>query len=273
MTDSFIDIKQLLKEEKQETNLPVATIFDGLYLPKHRLQLNFVTLSNPVLKTIEPNYFRQLSEQALQLNIRLLHLWSDVYVQQKNLVEARILSLLGTRNRIHARQTSVVRIDKKQADKFLQANHLQKHTGAYYKYGLEYKGEMVAVATFSKSRVMTDGIVPYRSYELERFASKLGTTVTGGLGKLLSHFILQHHPAHLMTYADRDWSAGAGYEKLGFTLVESTSPQAFYIHPDEMIRYPIHRLPENFTEDDMKQKGYVKIFNAGSLKYILDRRA
>lgn len=274
MTDSFSDrISALFKEKEVQHKLPVDTLFEGIYLPEYRLQLHLISITHPSANTVEGNYFSLLSDQASQQNIRLIHLWSDVYHNHKALTEARLLALTGKRKRVHARQTTIVRLDKKQADDFLNKHHLQQSAGAYYKYGLVINDEIIAVATFSKSRVMTDGPVPYRSYELVRFASQTGTTVTGGLSKLLKHFVTEHHAVHIMTYADRDWSSGAGYEKLGFNFIETTPSQIFYIHPDEGIRYPQFRLPPGVTEEALIQRGYVKIANSGNLKYILDKRS
>jgi hypothetical protein len=72
-----------------------------------------------------------------------------------------------------------------------------------------------------------------------------------------------------MTYADRDWSTGQSYEKLGFTFAGNTPPQAFLIHPGEQIRYYPHRLPHDATADTLRQKGYFTIYNAGNKKYVL----
>jgi hypothetical protein len=272
MKDLHRDIPELLHNEDVSAELPVASPFDGIYLPAHRLQVNMIALSHPSLHRISSDHFASMSDQALAMDIRMIHLWEDVYERYPALAGARILSMIGTRNRIHARQCTVVRLDKERADNFLDRHHMQQSASAYYKYGLEHRGELVAVATFSKSRVMNDGIVPYRSYELVRFASLAGTTVTGGMGKLLGYFIQTHHPAHLMTYADRDWSAGAGYEKLGFTLAGPTPPQQFYVHPQQMIRYPANRLPQGVSEEMLVVQGYIRISNAGNLKYVMDLR-
>jgi hypothetical protein len=273
MEEMFSNMLILLNAQQVETRLPVPTVFDGVYLPQHKLQLHFVNITHSRLGTIDPGYFSTLSDQAAQQNIRLIHVWSDVYHNHPSLVGSRLLALIGKRERIHARQTTIERIDKKQADDFLNLHHLQQSAAAYYKYGLIHKDTLIAVATFSKSRIMHDGPVLYRSYELIRFASKQGTTVTGGLGKLIKHFVNEHHAVHLMTYADRDWSAGAGYEKLGFKCVEIISPHHFYIHPREMVRYYPLRLPQGINEEEAIRNGYIRIYNSGSLKYVLDKRA
>jgi hypothetical protein len=244
--------------------------FPFIFLNDHQILLHCIALHHPNIKNISPDHFSKLCDAATVQNIRIINLWEDVWFHKKELVQSRILALCGISKRVHARQTKVVRIDKSEAEQFLNENHLQQNTNAYYKYGLYKNDALVAVATFSKSRVMTDSSALYRSYELLRFASLQGITVNGGLSKLLHFFIEQYHPAHLMTYADRDWSIGNSYKKMDFVFLENTIPQEFFIHPDEMIRLYPQRLAE--TESELLKKGYLKIYNAGNAKFILDRR-
>jgi hypothetical protein len=265
---SFLQKEKIAFSEKDFVGF--KSKFPFVFLTDHQILLHCISLLHPNIKNISPDYFSKLCDAATVQNIRIINLWEDVWYHKKELVQSRILALCGISKRVHARQTSILRIDKKEAEQFLNENHLQQNTNAYYKYGLYKQDELVAVATFSKSRVMTDSSALYRSYELVRFASLCGITVNGGLSKLLHFFIEQYHPAHLMTYADRDWSRGNSYKKMGFDFLENTSPQEFFIHPDEMIRLYPQRLVE--TENELLQKGYLKIYNAGNSKFTLDRR-
>jgi hypothetical protein len=233
-----------------------------------QIHFHFIAILQPELKTVPPDYFVQINKNY---TFNIIHVWEDVWLNHQSLIENRIKSLLGMNKRIHARQTQIERIDKKQADAFLKTNHLQGTTNAYYKFALKHQGNIVAVMTMSKSRVMQDGPIFYRSYELERFASLQGYTVIGGLGKLLHHFKENFHPAHLMTYADADWGKGNGYQKLGFAFASHTEPLSFLLHPKELIRIPLSRLqPSEILE--LKGKGYLTVYNSGSLKFILDLR-
>ena len=247
------------------SNLPIKTIFDGLYLDEHQLLIHFISIDAQKLHQLPTNYFANISLQAEHIGIRCVHVWEDVYKQHAPLVEARVLAMTGQRQRIHARSTKVIRIDKHTAGPFLQQHHLQGDVSAYYKYGLFKDDSLVAVATFSKSRVMQDGVVPYRSCELIRFASLTGYTVTGGLSKLLNRFMIDVKPAHLMTYADRDWGDGAGYRKLGFLAVGKSEPLVCYLHPQSMERY----FPK---QQDTIPEGCIAIYTSGSIKYVLDKR-
>ncbi len=260
----FQDIMFALKHEQLETILPIQTLFDGIYLPKQKLMLHFISIAQT--KILPSDYFATISDLAKQQRLKCIHIWEDVYTNNPELVIARILALTGSRLRIHARATEGKRIDKPTADSFLNKNHLQRSVSAYYKFGLYHKTELVAVATFSKSRIMQDGVVPYRSYELIRFASKTGVTVTGGLGKLLTLFIQEVNPAHIMTYTDRDWGTGEGYEKLGFTLVEAGQPIPFYVNTKTLERITLKQHPETMKDN------WRLVYNSGSNKFVFDRR-
>lgn len=270
MSNWYRHIIESLKEEDIQTKLPVDTIFDGIFLPQRNLILHFISIDQQKISGLPPDYFAGISDVVATQNLKCFHIWEDVYTLQPEIVLARILASIGNRKRIHARTTDGKRIDKQTVDIFLQKNHLQSSVIGYYKFGLYHKEELVAVATFSKSRIMTDEVVPYRSYELIRFASKMGVTVTGGLSKLLSLFIAETDPAHIMTYADRDWGYGEGYLKLGFSLIEKSAPVDFYIHIQTLKRYTEHKLAASSLEKD--DPLLIKVYNSGSNKYILFRK-
>lgn len=255
-TEHFEEFMRLIGGVK----VPSTTV-DVITYELAKLRIQFITLAEAPT-SVEDIHHTQL---------RTVKIWEDVWQNQPALVKSRLMAMIGKGKKIHARQTEVVRLDKKAATDFLQLNHLQRSTSAYYKYGLLHQNKLVAVATFSKSRVMQDGPVYYRSYELERFASTCGLTVTGGLGKLISHFIANHHAVHLMTYVDADWGNGEGYLKLGFKKMEQTPPQSFWIHPHEMIRHYPHR--SSLTDEEWKARGYLKIYNSGNVRFVLDKRS
>lgn len=206
-------------------------------------------------------------------------LWQDIWLNKQEQVKARILSLLGQNKTISARETQIVKIDKPTLIAFLVQNHMMEPVSAKYKYGLMYKGILVAVASFSAPKTFYREDGEFRSVELVRYASLQGVNVVGAMGKLLEHFIEQHHPDDIMTYTDREWSDGEVYEKLGFVKAEQTAPITFWIHPGEMIRYPLHKIPVEFQTECkglgmelvafLEQKGFCQIQNLGNNKFIL----
>jgi hypothetical protein len=230
-----------------------------------RLTLHLAPLADyPAL----PEDFLQLSNSYEQRGLPLVHLWEDVWLAKRAIVASRIAALLGLSARIHARETVVRPVDRPTLQAFLAANHLQGSPQAKYKYGLFLEGRLVAVASFSARRPVVRGGVMFHSYELVRFASLLHHTVTGGLSKLLAQFVADVQPDDIMSYADRDWSAGRSYERLGFSFVEHTPPQLFFVHPREGVRHYPQRLPAGLSEADMHARGYRRIYNTGNKKYL-----
>jgi len=218
-----------------------------------QLIIHLVSLKNGFI----PQDLIRLQEKYNQSGFKLIHLWEDLWLSKPDQVLARITSLLGKNSRIHGRKTKIAKITKPVADSFLSENHLQGAVSSRYKIGLFEKNQLVAVATFSALRKMNH-TENYKSAELIRFAVKAGYSITGGLSKLISYFAATYQPNDLMTYADRDWSAGAAYLKLGFMQTAVLEPQIYIL--DE-------NLNRGLKKDD--QASLHKVFNTGSLKFIL----
>jgi hypothetical protein len=217
------------------------------------LIIHLVSLDNK----FTPQDFIGLQERYHQKDIKLIHLWEDLWQSKPDQVLARIKSLLGKNIRIHGRKTKAFKIAKPVSDSFLIKNHLQGSVSSRYKIGLFEKDELVAVATFSALRKMNH-TENYKSAELIRFAVKAGYSITGGLSKLIAFFTETYKPNDLMTYADRDWSAGEAYTKLGFTQTAILEPQIYVL--DENLNRELKKDNQNFGQE---------VFNTGSLKFIL----
>jgi hypothetical protein len=206
-------------------------------------------------------------------------LWEDFWLSKPDVVKSRVLALLGTSQRIPGRLTKVRRIDKKTASTFLESNHLQGSVLTKTQYGLylqqryfrvlrpDFQVErnvdemLVAVATFSHPRTFLLTGKSFRSFEMVRFANLLNTTVVGGLDKLLKAFQNDFKPGDIMTYADLEWSGGAGYGRLGFEKISDTGPFRFFLDPLKLERISIKRENEN-------QMTHIELLNAGSRKFV-----
>lgn len=202
---------------------------------------------------------------------RCVHVDEDTWITKPDILLSRIAALMGQAQRIHARDTVAARIEKHVTLSFLQEHHLQVALAGKYRYGLYHGGELVAAAVFSGGRRMAGKPIDYRSYELLRFCHKQGVHVVGGFSKLLDAFQRDFDPGDIMTYADKDWSDGNSYRKLGFAMVGETAPQLFWVDPRTMQRYYERTLPPEIRTvpaDERVAAGYVTVYNSGSMKYI-----
>lgn len=260
---------------QRPTDFP-TTPFDYLFLPEKNLVFHCVNLT---IEIKEPSFFQDLTNIFAYKNLKLIHIWGDLWESKQSIVKSRILSLLGRNKTIPARLTQIRRIDKEIADKFLIENHLQAAVTAKLKYGLflpqryfrvintnhsimesinDSTELLVAVATFSNAKKIMRESKEFRSYEMIRFANLKEFTVVGGMNKLLKNFIKEQNPDDIMTYADGDWSDGSNYEKIGFERIEQTPPLTFIL--DNQL---FTRIIE--TKNAQKQK----IYNSGNWKFLM----
>ncbi len=158
-----------LPESLPKFNFPIY------FFPVKRLAFHLI----PIHQVENVLFFQELSQAFFEENIKLIHLWEDVWLSKPYIVKSRINALFGTSTRIHARLCEARRITQTEAQLFLESNHLQGSTSAKFKFGLfikpnyleRYEGVnyLVAVATFSTARkLVRDGKI-FRSYELIRF--------------------------------------------------------------------------------------------------------
>lgn len=288
----FLNQHQILHQRFEENDS--FSTFEFLYLPDNQLIIHIIelkavgSLQLPTQNGLKfetsklRNHFQDLSNHFNAQNLKIIHLWEDIWKKKKAICQSRILAICGISERVPARLTQVRRIDKATMEKFLNENHLQVSTTAKFKYGLflperyfrVIKNQddfaekllqqelLVAVATFSNAKTIIREGKESRSYELIRFANLQGMTVVGGLNKLLKAFTDEHNPDDIMTYADRDWSDGKSYEKLGFQRITTTPPQGFWLDEKLLIRYYENKI------NDHEKAGMKPVFNAGNIKFI-----
>jgi hypothetical protein len=214
-------------------------------------------------------------------------LWEDYWLTRKPIVISRLTAMQGFGVKIPARLTQVRRIDNAQTTAFLDKNHLNGSTSSKFRYGLSLPKRyyrilpedfqfdesaeelLVAVATFSNARIFTQHDAPFKSHELIRFASLLHTNVVGALDKLLHAFIKEKRPDDIMTYADREWSEGASYVKLGFERRDVSPPAKVFLDTTDLLRHTRKQhapLPSETV--DISPVEFLTVYNMGSIKFV-----
>lgn len=269
--DVFLTVQGIYHQAQIQCAEPYFIIACGQKLLIHLL---------PVKNSFNPEELIALQKKYEANNILLVQLWEDVWLTRRSQVLSRIKSFLGLNQSYHGRKAKIASLNLRQASTFLGNNHLQGYIKAKHHYGLMDNDTLIAVASFSDARPMKSKGENYQSAELVRFASTDGLTIVGGLSKLIKHFLKQIKVNDLMSYADRDWSVGKGYDKLGFQLSEITQPAFLYVNEENLNRYFPHRLPKEILnrfeaqnllnlDDFLASNGYLKLFNTGNLKYHL----
>ena len=190
----------------------------------------------------------------------------DRWHSQAAMMQARLLAHLNRFTPIFARNCRIAKIDKTQAEDFLSRNHSYGDAACRYRYGMFYREELIAVATFSNARRWIKEGKEIRSYEWTRYASIPHMRISGGMGKMLKTFIREIQPDDIMSYADLEWSSGEVYRSLGFTLESSKEPVTFILDKTGWKRVPL-RPGMNAGNEGKEEIFYFQ--NFGSNKYRL----
>jgi hypothetical protein len=187
-----------------------------------------------------------------------------------------IKSKLGLNERIFARKCMIKQVDNDIKTDFLINNHLQGNCSSSINIGLYYNNELVSLMTFGKSRYNKA-----YEYELIRYCNKCDLNVIGGASKLLAHFVKYYTPKSIISYANRRWSDGNMYKKLGFDLNSISLPNYFYFNKSECnlhsrLKFQKHKLQSllsNYDEslsetENMYNNEYRKIYDCGNYVFI-----
>ena len=115
-------------------------------------------------------------------NIKLIQIFSDEWINKKEIVKSRIKNLIGVNeNKIYARKCTIKEITNNDYILFLYNNHLQGYNSAKIKLGLFYNDELISIMSFSKSRYNKK-----YEYEIIRYCNKINYSIIGGFNKLFS---------------------------------------------------------------------------------------
>ncbi len=224
----------------------------------------------------DQSYHLSKTNECNSMGIHLVHIFEDEWINKKEIVKDRLMSILGiSSRRIFARKCKMMEISSKESNEFLERNHLQGGDNSSIRYGLFHEDELVSVMTFGRPRFNRN-----YDWELIRYASKLGVRVIGGASKLLNAFI-SIHKGSIISYADRRYSNGNLYENLGFKLIGVSKPNYWYFKKNirfNRYRCQKHKLPKLLgdgfdpvlsEQENMLKNGYKMIYDCGNLIFEL----
>ena len=245
-----------------------------IYIPEKKLAIEYDGLYWHSLLE-DKNYHLNKTKLCEEKGIQLIHIFENEWLTKQEIVKSRLKNLLGIYDKtIYARKCLIKEVDNDISIKFQDENHIQGSVNSKINLGLYFNDELVSLMTFSKPRFNKK-----YEYELVRFCSKLNYHVIGAAGKLLKYFEKTYQPKSIVSYADRRWSIGNLYEKIGFTLVYKSKPNYWYfknLKLENRLKFQKHKLKnilekfdENLSEyENMKSNGYNRIYDCGNLVYI-----
>jgi len=275
-------IKSIINDDVIENNREVLNGLElDVYIPSKNIAIEYDGLYWHGEKGGGKNkqYHLNKTELCKLKNIQLIHIFENEWTHNRDVVKSKLKHILSQNceTPIYARNCEIR--ESTDVDEFLKQNHIQGNCPSQVKLGAYNNNNLVAVMTFGKRRVALGTKSTNASeYELLRFATS--HRVTGIASKLLQCFIKKYHPTKIVTYADRRYSVGNLYKKIGFVEVGVTQPNYWYFidggnrlwhrynFRKDQLSKKIARFDDKLTEwENMKNNGYDRIWDCGNIKY------
>jgi len=226
--------------------------------------------------------------------VHLIQLYDTEWLQKREIVQDKLDAIFHKNmRRIFARKLKVWEITGDSTIRpFLDKNHIQGYAAHKWAVGLWNGLELVAVCTFKYGTAYASGgqcSGTQKYWELNRYATKLGCSVIGGLSRCVKAFFRTHpEVTEVFSFADRRWTSPvrSAYSSSGFVEVERAKPNYQYTDKN-----PMHELknkqqfrksrialehPEIYSDDKTEKQmatelGMFQIWDAGKIKYRISR--
>lgn len=252
-----------------------------LYIPEKKIAIEFNGTYWHSSEQKADNYHITKTNLCAQKNIRLIHIFEHEYksYEQKQKIHSYLSHIFLPQVKLYARDMQVKLVDSQIADLFLNTNHLQGSLNSTLAIGLYREDELIALMTFGPSRFNKT-----YTYELYRFCTKIGYTVTGGASKLFSYFVNNYMQSKetIVSYCNLAKFTGEVYLRMGFNLSRISKPNYIYVNKkgDVLSRYQCmkHLLIQqgydaNLTElEIMSQRNYFRVYDCGNAVYTYTKQ-
>jgi hypothetical protein len=283
ISNQELEINEFLKSLGLKTITSSRSIIKpnqlDIYIPSHNLAIEYNGLYWHSEEFLNKDYHLNKTIECEKQDIRLIHIFEDEWLFKQDVVKSRLMNMLGlTKNKIYGRKCVIKNVTLKESALFLEKNHIQGVVNTSIRIGLYYNEELVSLMCFNKPRL---GIgTTYDGYELSRFCNKLNTNVIGGADKLLKYCIKTYQPKEILSYADKRWSQGDLYEKLGFIKSHVNKPNYYYVigknrkhrfgFRKEILRKQGFDTKNKTEHEIMMERKIYRIYDCGTITYKLN---
>lgn len=244
-----------------------------IYIPDKHLAIEYN--STYYHSQLGKNYHLTKTEKCAKHSVRLIHIFEWDWTNHREICESIIKSALGIyENKIYARSCDIREVSSKDARLFLETNHIQGKLNSSYRLGLYYQDELVQLICLGQSRFKKNEV------ELLRMCTKLNTIVVGGFSRLI-----KYQPYDLIiSYVDRAKFNGNGYIKIGFEILNISSPSYVYAKKNQILnrisaqKHKLSKLigsefnPDETESQNMRRCGWLQVYDCGTIKMQYKRK-
>jgi len=242
-----------------------------IYIPSKKIAIEYCGLFWHNSLILGNTYHADKLKMCVNNDVELITVFEDEWINNSNLVKAKLKSLLGVDDRpaIYARKCQIDMVDKNIKKEFYNLNHIQGSTNTSIDIGLYHDNNVVACMSFAKR---ADNV-----FELVRYATSC--KIAGGFSKLLKRFINDYQPSEIISFADLRWSTGNLYHQTGWVLDKIIPPDYSYIFGQTRshkfnfrhttgLKYLPNYDSTLSESDNMLNHNIQKIYDCGKMRFI-----
>lgn len=269
--------RRVLQGKELDIYIPtrkIAIEYDGLYYHSYeKLKEKEDKIGVPAQA-----YNEWKTNECTKRGIRLIHIFEDEWLEYQDIVEDKLRAILRLpMKRYYARKLELRTVSRPTADAFYEANHIQGKTNVSVSIGLYDGDELIALQSF----------LPYtrrkkiKTWELVRYATKLGTQVIGGFSRCLKWFEENYSPNEIISFADKRWCDPFSnvYESTGFVKDGEVPRTYWYVQSQKRFhkfgfrknriksKYPNVYSPDKTEAQMAKEIGLQRIYDCGLIRY------
>lgn len=261
------------------------TDFD-IWMPDHNIGIEIhptAISSIDMVSDLNQVSYQKKSLAAEVAGVGLLHLYDsdliDEHAYQVFLTQIRCMA--GQKTKLGARKCSVRQITRQESNAFLLQYHFQGGENAScIGFGLFYQDLLLGVLTVGRPRYAK------ADYEIIRYCMRPDYIVTGCFQKLFKAFLRTlSSDADILSYMDlnKRMRASSVYESHDFEYLGTTPPDYTWYNRSGSVmrtRYSVMKknlIAQGFDSSKsevqiMKEQGFVRVFGAGSKKFMYHYR-
>ena len=197
--------------------------------------------------------------------------FEDEWREKPDIVKSILLNAAGRRDRhaiVRASGLQVHEVPAAEADEFYLKNHYLGSSLSKYNFALKDGGGIIACMSFKPPTRQSK-----YDLELSRACVGLGTTLHGGLSKLLSYAKSALAGKSVVSFSDNRLFSGQVYGKLGFLRSGITAPDYYWVKGSKRYNKSGLRKPEGETRTEGEirvAEGYNRIYDLGKTRWVLN---
>jgi len=243
-----------------------------IYIPEKNVAIEYNGLYWHSELIIDKNYHADKTKICNDNGIRLIHVWEDDWIFDRERTSTWLLGIIGIlpRIKIYGRNTKVIEISPEESRSLFENYHIQGFIHSSVAIGLYYDNILIGSCLFTKYG---------DSWNLVRYVIHPKYMVLGGFRKMLKFFV-SNYKGDIYTFADLCWVNRNDnvYIRSGFVEDKLLVPDYKYIYNKrrfhkfrfrhKYLKKMLKNYDPNISEyDNCLNNGIYRIYDCGKVKY------